>query len=164
MTNLPKTITTIDNNEGQGLSVVGNTYRIIISGKQTGGQFAIIEMLLPPGGGPGPHAHPNFQESFYVVEGEIDFKSELGNYTAKNGSFVSIPLGGLVHSFKNTTNSTANLLCTVVPAGLEEFFQEIGTPVQLGTFIPAPDLNLEEKQTLLTIAEKYGQKLYPPDY
>ena len=164
MPNLPPSILTTDNNEGQVVSVIGDTYRIIISGKQTGGKFAVIDMMVPPGSGPGPHAHPDFQESFYVVEGQIDFKSESGNYTAETGSIVSIPLGGLVHSFKNTANTIAHLLCTVIPAGLDEFFLEIGKPVEMGTFLPTPDLSLEERQTLLTLAEKYGQKLYPPDY
>jgi quercetin dioxygenase-like cupin family protein len=164
MINTPKNITTIDDKKGQSFSVVGDTYRIIISGKQTGGSYAVIDMLIPPGGGPGPHAHPNMQETFYILEGEIDFKTESGNYIARKGSFVNIPLGGIVHCFKNTTDSTAHLLCTVIPSGLEELFQEIGKPVEAGAFLPPPVLNLEELQRLKTLAEKYGQRLYPPDY
>ncbi|GAA3951421.1 hypothetical protein [Chitinophaga oryziterrae] len=36
--------------EGQNLSMVGDTYRILITGKETGGAFAIIDMLIPPNG------------------------------------------------------------------------------------------------------------------
>jgi quercetin dioxygenase-like cupin family protein len=157
-------ITTVDSNEGQEFAVAGNTYRILISGEQTGGSFAVIDMLVPPGGGPAPHAHPNFRESFYVVEGQVDFKSEAGNYVAKAGAFVNIPLGGMVHCFKNTSSTPAHLLCTVVPAGLEAFFKEIGKPVQPGISLPGSDLNPEEKERLKTVAEKYGQQLYPPGY
>lgn len=164
MSNLSKSVITIDNNDGQTVSVVGDTYRIIISGKQTDGRFAVIDMMIPPGGGPGPHAHPDFQESFYVVEGAVDFKSESGNYTANKGSFISIPLGGMVHSFKNTANTPAHLLCTVIPAGLDSFFLEIGKPVEVGTYLPVPDFSLEERQTLMALAENFGQKLYPRDY
>ncbi len=164
MTDSTKTIITVDNNAGQEFSIAGNTYRILISGKQTDGSFAVIDMLVPPGGGPAPHAHPDFQESFYVVEGQVDFKSESGNYTAKTGSFVNIPLGGIVHCFKNTTMTAAHLLCTVIPAGLEEFFQEIGRPVDHGTSVAVLDLSMGEKERLKAIAEKYGQMLYPPDY
>ena len=128
------TISTIDNGQGQSLSVVGDSYRILISGEQTGGSYAVIDMLVPPGGGPGPHAHKDMQEMFYVVDGEIEFKMEGGKYIAKKGSFVNIPLGGKVHCFKNKTNTLAHLLCTVVPAGLDAFFQEIGTPVEAGVF------------------------------
>ncbi|MDO1451773.1 cupin domain-containing protein [Rhodocytophaga aerolata] len=157
-------IATIDQGEGQSLSVAGNSYRILISGEQTGGNYAVIDMLVPPGGGPGPHAHKDMQEMFYVVEGEIEFKMEGGGYRAQKGSLINIPLGGAVHSFKNTTDQIAHLLCTVVPAGLDSFFKEIGKPVEAGVFLPPPSLSAEELEKLKALAQKYGQTLYPPDY
>lgn len=157
-------VLTIGAQDGQNVSVVGDTYRILISGKQTGGAFATIDMLIPPGGGPGPHAHANFQESFYVIEGEIEVKSEGSAYIAKKGSFVSIPKGGIVHCFKNKSDKIAHLLCMVVPSGLEEFFMEIGQPVAIGEFLPPPPMDVASIKELQGLAEKYGQKVYPPDY
>lgn len=157
-------ITTLDDRQGQSISVVGDTYRILISGEQTNGSYAVIDMLVPPGGGPGPHAHKDIQEMFYVVDGEILFKKEGDNYTAKKGSFVNIPLGGAVHCFKNTTDKVAHLLCTVVPAGLDSFFKEIGKIVEAGTFLAPPSLTIEDLDKLKSLAEKYGQQLYPPDF
>jgi len=150
--------------EGENLSVVGDTYRILITGKETGGAFAVIDMLIPTNGGPGPHSHANFQESFYVIDGEIEVKSEVSTYTATKGSFVSIPKGGIVHSFKNKTDQIAHLLCTVVPSGLEGFFMEIGKPVAIGSFLAPPPMDAEAIKKILPIVEKYGQKLFPPDY
>lgn len=149
---------------GKTVSVVGDTYRILIGGEQTEGSYATIDMLIPPNGGPGPHSHAGFQESFYVIEGEIEFKSEVSTYTAKKGSFVYIPMGGIVHCFKNKTSETAHLLCFVVPSGLEKFFLEIGRPVLPGAFLPVPEMDTEGMKKLQTIASKYGQKVYPPDY
>lgn len=157
-------IITVSENEGQMLSVVGDTYRIVISGKQTGGAYAVIDMLVPPGGGPGPHAHAEMQESFYVIEGEIEFKTEGGIYKAQKDAFVNIPKGGEVHCFRNVSNTTAHMLCTVIPSGLDAFFEEIGTPVTAGTFLPPPVLTEDDLARLKSIAEKYGQKLYSPDY
>jgi len=158
--NHPKTLSPSD---GKNLSVVGDTYRILISGAETNGAFASIDMLIPPGGGPGPHAHADFQESFYVIEGEIEVKSEFGNYTAAAGSFVSIPKGGVVHCFKNNSEKIAHLLCTVVPAGLETFFEEVGVPVAPGEFLQT-EMDEDRIKELQAIAQKHGQKLYPPDY
>src|ERR1700709_2374792 len=110
-------IITVNENQGEHLSVVGDTYRIVISAKQTEGAYAVIDMLVPPGGGPGPHAHAGIQESFHVLEGEIEVRSEQGVYTAGKGAFVNIPLGGMVHCFKNKTDRIARLWCVVVPAG-----------------------------------------------
>lgn len=148
--------------DGRNVSVVGDTYRILITGEETGGAFATIDMLIPPGGGPGPHAHPNFHESFYVIDGEIEVKSETGTYTARKGAFVHIPMGGIVHCFKNKSEQTAHILCIVAPSGLEAFFLEIGKPVAAGAFLAPPDAEAIRK--ILPIAEKYGQKLFPPDY
>jgi len=52
----------------------------------------------------------------------------------------------------------------VVPSGLEEMFIEIGKPVSTGTFLPPPAMNPEEGKKLQAIAEKHGQKVYPPDF
>lgn len=154
----------VGSQEGNSVSVGGSTYRILVGGKDTEGAFATIDMLVPPGGGPGPHAHADFDESFYVVDGEIEVKSEFGSYTATKGSFINIPKGGVVHGFKNKTSQTAHLLCTVVPAGLESLFEEIGQPVAAGQFLPPPLLDAATIKTLQATAEKHGQQVFPPAY
>lgn len=150
--------------EGKTVSVIGDTYRILISGQDTAGAFATIDMLIPPGGGPGPHAHAAFEESFYVLEGEIEVKSEFGAFVAGKGSFITIPKGGVVHCFKNKTQQTAHLLCTVVPAGLETLFEEIGQPVAAGQFLSPPPMDEALVRKLQAAAEKHGQQVFPPNY
>ncbi len=150
--------------DGQNLSVIGDNYRILITGEDTAGAYAMIDMLVPPGGGPGPHAHAGFSETFFVIDGEIEVKSEISAYIAKKGAVVTIPKGGIVHCFKNKSEEMAHLLCLVAPAGLEGFFMEIGQPVAIGTFLPPPHLDEEAMKKIQPIVEKYGQKLYPPDY
>jgi quercetin dioxygenase-like cupin family protein len=69
MENSMNMLTATGPDDGDNLSVAGGIYRILVSGKQTNGEFAVIEMSVPAGGGPGPHAHASFQESFYVIKG-----------------------------------------------------------------------------------------------
>ena len=52
----------------------------------------------------------------------------------------------------------------VMPAGMEKMFVEIGRPIEPGTFLPPPEMTPELAGKFMAIAEKYGQKLYPPDY
>ena len=66
---------TVDPKGGEILSIVGDNYRVLVSGKQTNGAFATIDMLIPPQSGPGPHSHTNFYESFYIVDGEVEVHS-----------------------------------------------------------------------------------------
>jgi hypothetical protein len=83
------TIFRVENRQDGGISlaVVGDSYRTVISGKDTGGAYAVIDMLIPPGGGPGPHAHSGFGETFHVLDGEIELKTELGNHSRPGGLF-----------------------------------------------------------------------------
>lgn len=150
-------IKTIDNNEGRKLNIAGGEYRIIISGKETNGAYAIIEMTVPIGAGPVPHSHSDFEETFFVLEGELTFKSENGSYTAQKGATVSIPKGGIIHNFKNNSDKIAKLLCTVMPAGLDDFFVEINELINSNK-----DKELDLKPSIQLISEKYGQKLYSP--
>ncbi|MBF4518427.1 cupin domain-containing protein [Flavobacterium sp. ANB] len=152
-------IITVDETEGQKLKIAGGNYRIIISGKQTNGEYAVIEMSVPPGAGPNPHSHADFLETFYVLEGEVSFKSEDGTYIAKQNSFVNIPKGGIVHGFKNLSDKPAKLLCTVTPAGLDDLFEEIAGYLETNS-----DNEIETKEKINSIFEKYGQKMFSPDY
>jgi quercetin dioxygenase-like cupin family protein len=149
---------------GPALSIAGGTYRIITSGAQTNGAYAVIDMLVPPGCGPGPHAHADIRELFYVLEGEVVFRSETQTYTAKKGALAEIPTGGAVHNFTNESDKLAHLLCVVVPAGLDQFFAEIGQPVAADTFLPRQAPSPEQLQKIQALGREYGQEFFPPDY
>ncbi|MCW3125822.1 MAG: cupin protein [Bacteroidetes bacterium] len=165
MDNLNSKLAVTGPRDGPCVSVGGGNYRIVLSGKQTGGAFAVIDMVVPAGSGPPPHAHADMQESFYVLEGEVEIKTEERTFTAVTGAIVNIPLGGMVHCFKNKTDKMARLWCVVVPAGLDAFFMEVGRPVKQGEFLPPPPPPTPEDMIRIkAIGEKYGQKFYPPDY
>src|ERR1700712_934297 len=72
------------------VSVVGDTYTILLSGKQTAGRFALIDMHVPPGGGPPPHRH-DFEEMFQVLEGEVEVMFRGAKQIATAGTLVNIP-------------------------------------------------------------------------
>jgi hypothetical protein len=63
--------------DGSTVSVVGDIYRIIIGSEQTDGAYALIDMLIPPKGGPVPHSHVTFQKAFYIIDGELPIGCSL---------------------------------------------------------------------------------------
>ncbi|MBE2319849.1 cupin domain-containing protein [Solirubrobacter sp. CPCC 204708] len=143
------------------LAVVGDTYTVLLTGEQTAGRFALIDMLIPPGGGPPPHRHA-FEECFHVLAGSVEVTlRDDPPVRLQAGETVNIP-GHAPHSFRNVGDDTARLLCTAVPAGLERFFAEFGDPVESRT-APAPPLSDEERQARLKRAVEraphYGMEL-----
>jgi mannose-6-phosphate isomerase-like protein (cupin superfamily) len=108
------------------LGVVGDTYTILLTGKDTAGRYCLIDMLVPPGGGPPPYRH-DFEEMFTVLEGEIEVIFRGAKSVARAGETVNIPANA-PHQFRNQTERPARMLCLCSPAGQEEFFMAIGVP------------------------------------
>jgi quercetin dioxygenase-like cupin family protein len=140
--------------EGRTIGVVGDVYRFLATGEETFGRYALWEAIVPPGGGPPPHIHSREEEGFYVLEGEITIQVGEDRFVATPGTFANMPVGSL-HSFKNESGKPARMLISVVPAGLEKMFFEIGQPVEQGatTASPPPKADFEK---LLAIAPRYG--------
>lgn len=109
------------------VSVAGGVYTILISGDDTGGLYCLIEMQVPPGGGPPPHRH-DFEEMFFVLEGQIEATFRGSKTLVGTGETINIPANA-PHSFQNVSKQPARLLCTCVPAGQDKFFLEVGDPV-----------------------------------
>src|SRR6266705_1906334 len=79
-----------DNSNAQHLGVVGDTYTILVSGADTAGRYTLIDMHVPPNGGPPPHRH-DFEEMFTVLDGEIELTFRDQTQRASAGSTVNIP-------------------------------------------------------------------------
>ena len=145
------------------VSVVGDTYTILVSGAQTAGRYCLIDMLVPNGSGPPPHRH-DFEEMFTLLEGELEFTFRDQTQTVRAGSTVNIPANA-PHVFKNKSGETVRMLCMCTPAGQDEFFMEVGTPVESRTAF-APEQSDEEKaefiKKVLALAPKYRTELLKP--
>lgn len=145
------------------VGVVGDTYTILVTGKDTAGRYALIDMHVPPGGGPPPHRH-DFEEVFHVLEGEvvITFRGEAA--IVQTGETVAIPANA-PHTFRNAKDHPARLLCLVSPAGLEEFFVRVGDPLPSRTS-PAPEMDGDAMVAFLsranTLAPEYRIENLPP--
>lgn len=129
---------TSSNPDGHGklphIGLVGDTYTVTVDGDDTMGRFCVIDMHIPPGGGPSPHRH-DFEETFIVLDGEIEatFRGEKSIVHA--GETINIPANA-PHQFHNTSAKDARLICICSPAGQEKFFLEVGVPVATRTTAP----------------------------
>jgi quercetin dioxygenase-like cupin family protein len=145
------------------IGLVGNTYTLLLTGEDTNGRYCLIDMHIPPGGGPPPHRH-DFEESFTVLAGQIEANFRGTKSVVRAGETLSIPANA-PHSFINTANQPARLLCICAPAGQEEFFSEVGVPVSSRT-TPPPILDKAAQAAFLSkakaLAPKYHTELLAP--
>ena len=100
----------------------GDTYTFLATTKETDGAYFVMEGLVPPDGGPPPHIHHNQDETFYIVEGQIEILLGDQVYKAKDGDFVHVSKG-IPHRFINRSHTPTKMVLTFVPAGdIEEFY------------------------------------------
>jgi quercetin dioxygenase-like cupin family protein len=109
--------------EGRSFIGPGDVYRFLVTGAETGGMYFAMEAIVPPGGGPPPHIHRREDETFYIVEGKVDFLLADERITAGVGDFVNVPRD-TVHNFHNSRSELARMILTFSPAGIERFFEE----------------------------------------
>jgi len=152
-----------DNPSLPHIGLVGDTYTILVAGADTAGRYCLVDMHVPPGGGPPPHRH-DFEELFYVLDGEIEATFRGKKTVIRAGETINIPANA-PHQFQNSSGRAARLLCVCSPAGQEEFFKEVGIPVATRT-TPPPQLDAEAQGAFVTkakaLAPKYRTELLPP--
>jgi quercetin dioxygenase-like cupin family protein len=142
------------------IGLVGDTYTITVTGEETAARVTVIDMHIPPGGGPPPHRH-DFEETFILLEGEMEATFRGQKVTVKTGDTAHIPANA-PHQFKNVSSQPVRMICICSPAGQEKFFMEVGVPVKSRT-TPPPKLDEEEQAAFIKkvkeLAPKYHTEL-----
>jgi quercetin dioxygenase-like cupin family protein len=95
--------------------------RVLLRSEESDGRIGLIEVVIPPGAkGPPLHTH-EFDESFYVLEGELTFRLGDELITAGPGE-LAFALGGVRHTLANRSDKPARFLIVCTPAGFEREF------------------------------------------
>ena len=82
-------------------------------------QLEVFEFTIEgPFDGPDPHTHDDHTDSFYVLEGEVDFHVDGREFRAGPGPFVAAP-PGTQHGFTKRDDGTARFLNIHAPGGFE---------------------------------------------
>ena len=83
------------------IGLVGDTYTITVAGGETDGRFCVIDMYIPSGGGPPPHRH-DFEETFILLEGEMEVTFRGKKSIVRAGDTLNIP-SNAPHQFHNAS-------------------------------------------------------------
>jgi quercetin dioxygenase-like cupin family protein len=89
-------------------------------------ELTLIDFEIGPGfEGPDPHSHDDHVDSFYVLEGEVDFLAGDDWLRLPARSFIAAPMG-VMHAFANRDGQRARLLNIHAPStGFHERLREM---------------------------------------
>ena len=94
---------------------------VLLRAEESGGHVSIMENVVSAhSAGPPLHTH-DFDEAFYMLEGELIFQVEDERFTRRAGEFAFAPRN-LPHALANHSDADARYLLVCTPAGLERHF------------------------------------------
>lgn len=134
----------------------GGFFNVLIAPEQTGGSLALIDMTLPKGSEPPPHFHTMEDETFYLLEGRMEFQIGSEAIEAVQGAAVFAPRQ-VPHHF-TIQSQTARFLTVITPGSFLEYFMEASFPTAAPEVTPPqgppPAEAIETMVRQLT--QKYG--------
>jgi quercetin dioxygenase-like cupin family protein len=81
--------------------------------------FAAFVSTFPPlGGGPPTHHHDSYDEAFYVLSGEMEFRVDGETARVPTGSMAWVPRGA-THGFRNPLPEPARMLVVTTPDAID---------------------------------------------
>jgi mannose-6-phosphate isomerase-like protein (cupin superfamily) len=95
--------------------------KVLVRAEESGGAVSMIDNHVPIGfAGPPLHTH-DFDEAFYVLEGELTFQVEDELVTKGPGELAFAPRN-VPHTYANLSGAPARFLLVCTPAGFERYF------------------------------------------
>lgn len=138
-----------------GFWQLGNLWRLMASGYQTGNALCLIDQLVTPeGGGPCAHAHPS-DEGLYVVSGHCTFYAGGESLSAGAGSFVNVPRY-TEHAFTVDAAGT-QLLNFYLPSGFEMFLIGFAHPAERNELPRKGEVPMPPRRLVEQLSRDYGQ-------
>jgi quercetin dioxygenase-like cupin family protein len=97
---------------------------VLLRSEETGGHVSLVEVVIPPHtAGPPLHTH-DFDEAFYLLEGELIFQVEEA-LTTKGAGEPSFAPRNVPHTLANQSDAPARYVLICTPAGFERHWARI---------------------------------------
>jgi quercetin dioxygenase-like cupin family protein len=94
---------------------------VVLRSEESNGVVSVIDNTVPANTiGPFLHKH-DFDEAFYVLEGELVFQVEDQLVTKRAGEMAFAPRN-VAHTFANQSDQPARYVLVCTPAGFERYF------------------------------------------
>jgi oxalate decarboxylase/phosphoglucose isomerase-like protein (cupin superfamily) len=151
----------------------GEQFTFTRTGQNTGNAFTMAEAMVPPGSGPLPHFHDDYDEWFYFPKGGFTLfldpdhtYSDLSKIPNKNAPGADIQLietkpnslyyvpRGHVHGFYNSSDAPLPMTFVWSPERITQYFRDTGETVT--TFPPDFKADPSRLEPFVKDAPKYG--------
>lgn len=97
---------------------------VLLHSEQTSGHVSVTEIMVPPhSAGPPLHTH-DFDEAFYMLEGELIFQLKEALVTRGAGELFFAPRN-VAHTLANQSDAPARYVLVCTPAGFERHWARI---------------------------------------
>jgi quercetin dioxygenase-like cupin family protein len=145
--------------EGEAFWLLGMLQTIKIGRDDTAGQYGLVEIVVPAGLGSPWHVHPEEDEWFYVLEGELTVWVADTRLSLQTGSFAFGPKG-VPHTFYAEAGG-ARALVGFAPMQFEGFQREVGQPAR-ERVVPPPLEGPPDVARIAPIAQRNGFEILGP--
>lgn len=147
---------------GRSIWLMGMLITFKAVSEETGGDYSLYELTVPPQLGALPHIHHRETEAYYLLDGEVEILRGEHTVRARVGEFVFVPRG-VIHGFTNVGREPARFMGIVTPGGMhEKLLSGLGEPAKTETLPPPPEGPLDV-ESFVQIASKYGTEILPPE-
>lgn len=143
-------VTIVRSGDRPAMQVLGMPLRMLCEARETGGAWSLFEEEVPHGMGPPAHRH-DWDEAYYILDGEVDFEIDGAVVKSRAGDFNYLPRN-TVHGFKGASATPARVLIFAAPAHGSEFFEELSSEVRT---LP------EDAAKIPAIGERHGIHFMP---
>jgi quercetin dioxygenase-like cupin family protein len=135
---------------------MGGCWTFLVRSKDSHGRFALIEVTFRKGLEPPRHTHTKENETYYILDGELEFTAGEETYLLKAGDCIHLP-ENIAHHFKLQSN-TVKALINICPGGLDDMFWELGKPAEKIGLPPPPSgpPSAEFLEKIRGLQKKYG--------
>ena len=131
-----------------------NVPKVLLRSEDSRGALAVVE--LTGSATPPLHRH-DFDETFYVLEGELTFQLGEELFTRRAGEVAFAPRG-VAHTYANLSGAPARALLICTPAGFERYFDRIAA--QLSEAEPPPEATKPIPE-VITLGPPIGEHRHP---
>ena len=109
--------------EGRSVSLRGTEVAFKVESGRADGA-SCVEFTAAPGFDTGLHVHERLEETWYIVDGAIEFRVGEETFEATSGAYVFVP-PQVPHAFANRTDAPARFLLIMSPPGHDRYFDEL---------------------------------------